>query len=493
MRGWLRLNRIIFRVLGTLLFSVNAGGIHAQDGRGIYTLQPRVGFYQMAEKGWEPLTLHLTAVDLVMNQGSRTTVYLGPRMAGNFLGVRAGYISLGAHAGIQHQLSPKLTLRAEVDGNAGGGGYAQDGDGWVLGSTASLIYGGRTQRFEAGLTYHYASGGMIGGFSPYVGLSRSLQLIARPATDNVGFDRKGEPNAVALRAHVGLFVQPSVGRQPYGDPEGDRAYPFTMFGAELSFEGKRWNHALSLSAAADTFGGYMLVMNSVTPTIFQGAWVQLNPQLYLGAGGGGRSIHYYGGLHFGLGLEGAVNVGRQGQWGQVYWNHQFMFTNGPWNYQADQVGLRVPLAVARVPHAHEVPTHQAVPRYTLEVGVGAKGYRSDSLWAACVGGEVRLLHKGPLSVYGSTWWAAVGGNLGAYAEGLIDATYQLHPALHATASGGLGAGGGVNHLGDAYMLGAGLEAGRRTRLRIQVWQGAPSRVSLGLVYRFEQPIAGVAQ
>jgi hypothetical protein len=489
MRRWLKPSKLVGALCALVLCT---GALHAQNPKSFNTLQPRVGFYQMAEKGWEPLSLHLTAVDLILNPGAPTTVYLGPRIAGNFLGVRAGYISLGAHAGIQHQLNPKLTLRAELDGNAGGGGSAQDGDGWVLGTTASFIYGGRIQRFEAGLTYHIASGGMIGGFSPYFGLSRSLQLIARPATNNVGFDRKGEPNAVALRAHFGLFVQPSVARQPSGDPEGDRAYPFTMLGAELRFEGQRLNHALSLSAAADTFGGYMLVLNSVTPKLTKGK-VQLNPQLHLGAGGGGSSIYHYGGLHYGLGLEGAVKLGRQGQWGQVYWNHQFMFTNGPWNYQADQVGLRVPLTVARVPHANEVPTHQAVPRYTLEVGVGAKGYRIDSLWAACIGGEVRLLHKGPLSVYGSTWWAAVGGDLGAYAEGLIDATYQLHPAVHATASGGLGAGGGVNQLGDAYVLGAGLEVGRRTRFRIQVWQGAPSRVSLGLVYRFEQPIAGVAQ
>jgi len=492
MRGWLRPSKLI-GAFCALVFCGNARVLHAQNPLGFYTLQPRVGFYQMAEKGWEPLTLHLTAVDLILNQGARTTVYLGPRMAGNFLGVRAGYISLGGHLGVQQRLSPRLSLRAEATGSAGGGGFAQDGDGWVLGSTASLIYGGRTQRLEAGLTYHYASGGMIGGFSPYLGWNQSIQLVARPSSYGVERFRTGERNALALPASVGLFMQPSVGRQPYGDPEGDQAYPFTMLGAELRFEGRRMHHALSLSAAADTFGGYMLVMNSVTPKVTQGKWVQLNPQLHLGAGGGGRSIHYYGGLHYGLGLEGTLNLGGRRRFGQVFWNHQFMFTNGPWSYQADQVGLRVPLTVARVPRANEVPTHQAVPRYTLEVGVGAKGYRSDSLWAACVGGEVRLLHKGPLSVYGSTWWAAVGGDLGAYAEGLIDATYQLHPALHATASGGLGAGGGVNHLGDAYMLGAGLEAGRRTRLRIQVWQGAPSRVSLGLVYRFEQPIAGVAQ
>ena len=489
MRGWLRPSKLI-GALCALIFCGNARILHAQNPLGVYTIQPRVAFYQMAEKGWEPLTLHLTAVDFILNQGAPTTVYLGPRMAGNFLGVRAGYISLGAHAGILHQLSPKLTFRAELDGNAGGGGYAQDGDGWVLGSAASLIYGGRTQRFEAGLTYHYASGGMIGGCSPYLGLSRSLQLIARPATNNVGFDRKGEPNAVALRAHVGLFVQPSVGRQPYGDPEGDSAYPFTMLGAELRFEGQRLNHALSLSAAADTFGGYMLVMNSVTPKLTKGK-VQLNPQLYLGAGGGGRSIHYYGGLHYGLGLEGAVNLGRQGRWGQVYWNHQFMFTNGPWNYQADQVGLRVPLTVARVPHANEVPTHQAVPRYTLEVGLGAKGYRSDSLWAACVGGEVRLLHKGPLSVYGSTWWAAVGGDLGAYAEGLLHTKIEIVRGIALTASAGLGAGGGVNHLGDSYIAGIGAEFGRSVPIHVQYWQGAPTRFSIGVVKKMRIPLAGI--
>lgn len=490
MRGWLKLSKLIW-ALCAFIFCGNASALYGQTHSSFYTLQPRVGFYHMSEKGWSPLTLHLTAVDLILSPDAHTTFYFGPRMAGNFLGVRAGYISLGAHAGVQHQLSPKLTLRAELDGNAGGGGFAQDGDGWVLGSTAAFMYGARGQNLEVGCTYHYASGGMIGGFSPYLGLSRSLQLVARPSKINVGFDRMGEPNAVALRARVGLFVQPSVGRQPYGDPEGDRAYPFTMLGAELSFEGQRWNHALSLSAAADTFGGYMLVMNSVTPKLTKGN-VQLNPQLYLGAGGGGRSIHYYGGLHYGLGLEAAVILGPQGRRGQVYWNHQFMFTNGPWNYQADQVGLRVPLTLARVPHANQVPTHKAVPRYTLELGVGAKGYRSDSLWAVCVGGEVRMLHKGPISIYGSTWWAAVGGNLGAYAEGLIDVNYRILPALHATASAGLGAGGGVNHLGDAYMLGAGLEAGQKTRLRLQLWRGAPSTVSLGLVHRISQPVAGVA-
>jgi hypothetical protein len=445
----------------------------------------------MAEKGWEPLTLHLTAVDLILNQGARTTVYLGPRMAGNFLGVRAGYISLGGHLGIQRQINLKLRFRAEIDGSAGGGGYAQDGDGWVLGSTASLIYGGRAQHLEAGLTYHYASGGMIGGFSPYIGWNRTLQLIANPSAYGVGSAPTGDRNALALPASVGLFVQPSVGRKPYGDPEGDQAYPFTMLGAELRFVGRRMDHALSLSAAADTFGGYMLVMNTLTPKITHGKRVQLNPQVHLGAGGGGRSIHYYGGLHYGLGLEGTVNLGRDGRIGQVYWNHQFMFTNGPWNYQADQVGLRLPLTVARVPRANEVPTHKAIPRYTLELGVGAKSYVSDSLWAACVGGEVRLLRKGPLSVYGSTWWAALGGNLGAYAEGLLHAKIELVRGAELTASGGLGAGGGVNHLGNSYIAGLGIELGRSVPVHLQYWYGAPTRISVGMVKKFKIPIAGI--
>jgi hypothetical protein len=463
-------------------------GLSAQS---FYTLQPRVGFYQMAEKGWEPLTLHLTAVDLILNQGARTTVYLGPRMASNFLGVRAGYISLGGHLGIQRQINLKLRFRAEIDGSAGGGGYAQDGDGWVLGSTASLIYGGRAQHLEAGLTYHYASGGMIGGFSPYIGWNRTLQLIANPSAYGVGSAPTGDRNALALPASVGLFVQPSVGRKPYGDPEGNQAYPFTMLGAELRFVGRRMDHALSLSAAADTFGGYMLVMNTLTPKITHGKRVQLNPQVHLGAGGGGRSIHYYGGLHYGLGLEGTVNLGRDGRIGQVYWNHQFMFTNGPWNYQADQVGLRLPLTVARVPRANEVPTHKAIPRYTLELGVGAKSYISDSIWAACVGGEVRLLRKGPLSVYGSTWWAALGGNLGAYAEGLLHAKIELVRGAELTASGGLGAGGGVNHLGNSYIAGLGIELGRSVPVHLQYWYGAPTRISVGMVKKFKIPLAGI--
>ena len=487
MRGWLRPNKAVRLRLAIVLF-MGSLGLSAQS---FHTLQPRVGFYQMAEKGWEPLTLHLTAVDLILNQGARTTVYLGPRMASNFLGVRAGYISLGGHAGIQHQINLKLRLRAEIDGSAGGGGYAQDGDGWVLGSTASLIYGGRAQHLEAGLTYHYASGGMIGGFSPYIGWNRSLQLIAQPSAYGVGSARAGDRNALALPASVGLFVQPSVGRQPYGDPEGDQAYPFTMLGAELRFKGRRIDHALSLSAAADTFGGYMLVMNTLTPKITQGKRVQLNPQVHLGAGGGGRSIHYYGGLHYGLGLEGTLNLGRHGRIGQVYWNHQFMFTNGPWNYQADQVGLRLPLTVARVPRANEVPTHKAVPRYTLELGVGAKGYISDSLWAACVGGEVRLLRKGPLSVYGSTWWAALGGNLGAYAEGLLHAKIEMMQGVGLTASGGLGAGGGVNHLGDSYIAGLGIELGKSVPVHLQYWYGAPTRISVGMIKKFKSPIAGI--
>lgn len=487
MRGLWRPSKA-WRARQALLFLAGSFGLSAQS---FYTLQPRVGFYQMAETGWEPLTLHLTAVDLILNQGARTTVYLGPRMAGNFLGVRAGYISLGGHLGIQRQLNLKLRFRAEIEGSAGGGGYAQDGDGWVLGSTASLIYGGRAQHLEAGLTYHYASGGMIGGFSPYIGWNRTLQLIANPSAYGVGSARTGDRNALALPASVGLFVQPSVGRKPYGDPEGNQAYPFTMLGAELRFVGRRMDHALSLSAAADTFGGYMLVMNTLTPKITHGKRVQLNPQVHLGAGGGGRSIHYYGGLHYGLGLEGTVNLGRDGRIGQVYWNHQFMFTNGPWNYQADQVGLRLPLTVARVPRANEVPTHKAIPRYTLELGVGAKSYISDSIWAACVGGEVRLLRKGPLSVYGSTWWAALGGNLGAYAEGLLHAKIELVRGAELTASGGLGAGGGVNHLGNSYIAGLGIELGRSVPVHLQYWYGAPTRISVGMVKKFKIPIAGI--
>ncbi|MEY3102846.1 MAG: hypothetical protein RL558_1123, partial [Bacteroidota bacterium] len=216
MRGLWRPNKA-WRARLALLFLAGSFGLSAQS---FYTLQPRVGFYQMAEKGWEPLTLHLTAVDLILNQGARTAVYLGPRMASNFLGVRAGYISLGG-------------LRAEVLGSAGGGGYAQDGDGWVLGSTASLIYGGRAQHLEAGLTYHYASGGMIGGFSPVIGWTKSVEFLN--AKSSVERAHSGSPVPVDFC----FSGQWNLGKRPFGNQEGSKVFPFFLVGSTIGFESNR--------------------------------------------------------------------------------------------------------------------------------------------------------------------------------------------------------------------------------------------------------------
>jgi hypothetical protein len=102
-----------------------------------------------------------------------------------------------------------------------------------------------------------------------------------------------------------------------------------------------------------------------------------------------------------------------------------------------------------------------------------------------------LLRKGPLSVYGSTWWAAVGGDLGAYAEGLLHAKIEMMQGVGLTASGGLGAGGGVNHLGDSYIAGLGIELGRSVPVLLQYWYGAPTRFSVGMVKKIKSPIAGI--
>ncbi len=476
MRGWLRSNKTI----GALCALVGCGGVgvlHAQDLPHFYTVQPRVGFYQMPENGWVPLTLHLTALDLEIHRDPKTSLYLGPRMAGNFLGVRAGYISLGGHAGLTQRLNPHWRLRAEINATAGGGGYAQDGDGWVLGTLSSIQYQSKRRAFEAGITYHYASGGKIGGFSPYLGWSNALTVRRTPSE---------AVDSRPLNLSVGLFAQPSVGRRPYGDPQGSTDYPFTMVGAELRIQGTKVYHALSVSAAADTFGGYMLVINTLSPRMLVYGPAALRPQLHLGAGGGGRSIHYYGGLHAGLGIEASLSFrGIEG-----YASYALMRTNGPWSYQARQFGLRMPLVLARAPYSpSEQPTHRAASRYVLEVGLGTKLYRNDSLWAACVGGEATLLRSSSISLRGSTWWAALGGNLGAYAEGLLDLDVRLHKGLHWSASAGLGAGGGINHLGDSYVLGTGIEFGERQRVRIQVWQGAPTRWSFTWVRHIQLPVA----
>ena len=464
MRGWLKPSKLI-GALCALIFFGNARVLHAQNPLGFYTLQPRVGFYQMAEKGWKPLTLHLTAVDLILNQGARTTVYLGPRMAGNFLGVRAGYISLGAHAGIQHQLNPKLTLRTEIDGSAGGGGYAQDGDGWVLGSTASLIYGGRTQRFEAGLTYHYVSGGMIGGFSPVIGWTKSVEFV--------------RANSSALHLCSGSLVpvnfslsgQWNFGKRPFGNPEGAEVYPFYLVGSTIGFERNRIEHGFSLNAAVDTFGGYMNVINSLGFSVLNSKNISLKPEVYLGAGGGGRTLFFKGGLHFGVGLVSDLSIS---DLYAVRIGLQKMYTNGPWSYTGVHFGIRRTASLLSMNGANSRTTVISNSTERLIVSPGIKVHISDVGTVLSIGGELNLYQNQHLNVFAATWWAAAGGNRGAYAEGLMGLRWGVSKNLAMKSSIGIGAGGGVNHLDDATIGSLGVVLGQSTTVSLEFWRKAPT-------------------
>jgi hypothetical protein len=453
-------------------------GLSAQS---FYTLQPRVGFYQMAEKGWEPLTLHLTAVDLILNQGARTTVYLGPRMAGNFLGVRAGYISLGGHLGIQRQLSSRLSLRAEVLGSAGGGGYAQDGDGWVLGSTASMLYEVRNQRLEAGITYNYASGGMIGGFSPVIGWTKSVEFLN--AKSSVERAHSGSPVPVDFC----FSGQWNLGKRPFGNQEGSKVFPFFLVGSTIGFESNRVQHRFSLNAAVDTFGGYMNVINSLGFSMLNSKWISLSPEVYLGAGGGGRALFLKGGLHYGVGVVSDFNVS------DLYAfrvSLQKMYTNGPWSYTGVQLGLRKKVSVLSRNSLNSRPTVVSNSTQRIILSPGIKVHLSDLGSVLSIGGELNLYKKQNFDVFASTWWAAVGGNRGAYAEGLMGMRWWLSKNLAMKSSIGVGAGGGINHLDDATIGSLGVILGHSTTLSLEFWRKAPTLFSATLNVPLEFSLAG---
>ena len=477
MRGWLRPNKAV-RLRLAIVLLMGSLGLSAQSS---HTLQPRVGFYQMAEKGWEPLTLHLTAVDLILNQGARTTFYLGPRMAGNFLGVRAGYISLGGHAGIQHQINLKLRLRAEIDGSAGGGGYAQDGDGWVVGSTASLLYAARNQRIEAGVTYHYASGGMIGGFSPVIGWTKSVEFLK--AKSSVEHAHSGSPMPIDFC----LSGQWNLGKRPFGNQDGSKVFPFFLVGSTIGFESNRIQHRFSLNAAVDTFGGYMNVINSMGFLMLNSKWISLSPEVYLGAGGGGRALFLKGGLHYGVGVVSDFNVS------DLYAfrvSLQKMHTNGPWSYTGVQLGLRKKVSVLSGNSVNSRPTVITNSTERIILSPGIKVHLSDLGSVLSIGGELNLFQKQNFDVFASTWWAAVGGNRGAYAEGLMGMRWWLSKNLAMKSSIGVGAGGGVNHLDDASIGSLGVIFGQSTTLSLEFWRKAPTLFSATLNVPIEFSLAG---
>ena len=457
---------------------------------------PRGSLYALPEPGEVPLVLHRTALDVHLGPTSR--FYIGGSVLGAVGGIRAGYIALGGQVGTSLPLGTVGRLRVEGMALAGGGGSAPDGSGAVLGGS---LHGERSfpwGTLELGLLYsHSLGGGTLGGWSPSVGFSRSFGLLQPAASPNRSKRPPGAlPNANplptpavtawgALPFSMGLFAQQAWFRHPGGDPAGLRAYPVSLVGAVGLFPGKSFDRSLTLAAAVDTFGGYMQVLHGWSRSFPLGKHAHWAPHLLAGGGGGGGTFSRSGGLHAGVGLSLEWEVARNVD---LFAVGQWMGTNGPLHYSGVTLGVRKSTALAtaassRIPAASGLPRSQPVV-----LGVGAKAYAKGSTWSICPGGEVQLGRWRRLSWYGSTWWAALGGDFGAYAEGLLDTKWQVAPWMRLGVSGGVGAGGGVNAAGSAVMGGAGVELGRRGVLRVYRFVQAPTPWSVSWVVPLSIPL-----
>ncbi len=440
--------------------------------------------FNLPEPGAPDLWLHRTGLEASTAWGSHWRGFAGGHLVGAYGGQRAGYIALGAHAGTEMQIAPHWSAAAEGFVWAGGGGSAPDGDGGLWGARGALRYHQPRIRWEVGAVYTHGITGTLGGWRPSVGLYKSLDL-ALAGVQNA-------PHRWApLPLNVGLYGQQAYVRRPAGDPDGNRVHPVRLVGAEAYFPGDRLHRFLRIAAAADTFGGYMHVLHGWGVPLLQphSHW-ELTVQGILGAGGGGAVLGADGGLHAGWGLSAAYRIPTVGT---LFAAFSDVYTNGPLAYRSAQVGVRLPVVYAqRVTHPpRKAPNTRNAPTYTphelqltpapVHLGVGAKLYASQHLWALCPGGELRLLNHNKISFWGSTWWAGAGGNLGAYAEGLLDVRFRIFPWAKLTLSGGVGAGGGINPGSAALVAGGGVELGPNGALRFHRWIHTPTSYSIGWV------------
>ena len=440
-------------------------------------------WFNLPEPGSPDLWLHRTGLEASTRLGSRGRGFAGGHLVGAYGGQRAGYIALGAHAGTEVRLAPKWYAATEGFVWAGGGGSAPDGDGGLWGVRGALRYQQPRIRWEVGAVYTNGITGTLGGWRPTLGLSKSLDLALEGAQNS--------PHRWApLRINVGLYGQQAYVRQPAGDLAGNRLHPVRLVGAEAYFPGKRLHRFLRIAAAADTFGGYMHVLHGWgLPLLTPHSRWELTVQGILGAGGGGASLGGDGGLHAGWGVSGAYRIP---QLGILFAAFSDVYTNGPMGYRSVQVGARLPVVYAQRISQN---ASSALPILSTELkpanfyfGVGAKLYASADRWALCPGGELQLLQRKHVSLWGSTWWAGAGGNLGAYAEGLLDVRLRLFSWAKLSFSFGVGAGGGINPAGSANIAGVGLELGPNGPLRFHRWINTPTSYSLSWIVPLHIPL-----
>jgi len=472
---------------GSAPFSLRAQTKASPSDASLLPLSVGSHWFNLPEPGSPDLWLHRTGLEASTRLGIRGRGFAGGHLVGAYGGQRAGYIALGAHAGAELRFAKKLTAAAEGFVWAGGGGSAPDGDGGLWGARGALRYHQPLSRWEVGVAYTKGITGTLGGWRPTLGLSKSLDLALAGAQNTPHY-------WAPLKVDVGLYGQQAYFRRPAGDLAGNRLHPVRLVGAEAYFYGKRLHRFLRIAAAADTFGGYMHVLHGWgLPLLSPRSRWELTVQGILGAGGGGASLGADGGLHAGWGVSGAYRIPTLGSFFAAFSD---VYTNGPMGYRSGQVGVRLPVVYAQgVPQNARSARHFFAPVLSpapVYIGVGAKLYASADRWALCPGGELQLLRHNKISLWGSTWWAGAGGNLGAYAEGLLDVRLSIFSWANLTFSGGVGAGGGINPAGAAHIAGFGVELGHNRPLRFHRWINTPTTYSLSWVLPLRIPLLRAA-
>lgn len=376
------------------------------------------GFY-LPEKG--SLNIGFTSLEAQTRllTGRNIDVDFGMRFIGATTGRRGGYFAFGYYSDFILRTQSRLQPGLNVAFLAGGGAAAPDNDGWLLQGNAFLQYQFKNGfAARGGINYGFVSGGIISGFSPVLGVNWRLKTtngrdslperipLWRSAYAESGIGISGKRRIVVIGAGAGF----SMGRYFCGD--------------------------LAIHALTNVHGGYMQSLLSGGPDLSFGAF-HFKPAVLLGLGGGGGVPTVGGGLY---GLQAGLDLSA----GRFYTGLKYQFVesvSGYFGYQGVFVSIGKALKGADAP---ELAWDLVAKAYVGKYGFGN------------IGARLVAVNYRKLRLMGSTYWAFT-HDMGAYAEGLFEATLDAPRdfPLYVVGSIGAGAGSGINQRKAALMYGGG--------------------------------------
>lgn len=381
----------------------------------------------------------------------------GMRLIAATTGKRGGYFAFGYGSELIIRPQNRLQFGIHAALLAGGGAAAPDKDGWLVQSTLFSQYQWKTGlSLRAGLNYGYVSSGVIQGFSPLLGMNWRLHTSGNTTLSS---ERKVFVwNAVFGEMGVGRF-----GKQHLG---------FIGSGAVWKY-GSHMTGDVSIHALANTYGGYMQTLFSGGPALSVKSF-SISPAVIIGMGGGG-SVKTVGGALYGAQL-GFFYSGKRFHTGIKY---QFVEA---FSRQFHYNGLFLSIGKTfNEKHTPLIGWDLITKAYLGKEGFGNIGARF-------TGYEYKKLR-----LTGATYWAFT-HERGAYAEGLFEAILGAPGEIpfYVIASGGAGAGAGINRKTASLIYAAGLgfaSSNKRFPVHIEAayWRGGNiPNWSISLAWRIKQ-------